>query len=98
MAENASGGLLNMLLLFVAMGLLMYALLIRPQQRRDKEHRDMLARVEKGDQIVTTGGIHGKVTGISDDVLTVEIAPNVRIKLTRSSVGSRKPGEASSAS
>ena len=95
MAENASGGLLNMLLLFVAMGLLMYALLIRPQQRRDKEHRDMLARVEKGDQIVTTGGIHGKVTGIADDVLTVEIAPNVRVKLSRSCVGSRKPGEAS---
>jgi preprotein translocase subunit YajC len=94
MAEDASGGLLNMLLLFAAMGLLMYALLIRPQQRRDKEHREMLARIEKGDQIVTTGGIHGKVTGVAEDVLTVEIAPNVRIKLAKSAIGSRKAGEA----
>jgi preprotein translocase subunit YajC len=94
MAENASGGLLNMLLLFAAMGLLMYALLIRPQQRRDKEHRDMLARIEKGDQVVTTGGIHGKVTGVAEDVLTVEIAPSVRIKLSKSAVASRKTGEA----
>ena len=94
MAENASGGLLNMLLLFVAMGLLMYALLIRPQQRREKEQREMLARIEKGDQVVTTGGIHGKVTGVADDVLTVEIAQNVRIKLSKSAIASRKAGEA----
>ena len=94
MAEDASGGLLNMLLLFAAMGFLMYALMIRPQQRRDREHRDMLAKIEKGDQIVTSGGIHGKVTGVADDVLTVEIANGVRIKLSRSAVGSRKPGEA----
>jgi preprotein translocase subunit YajC len=95
MGNDASGGLLNMLLLFAAMGLLMYALLIRPQQRRDKEHRDMLAKIEKGDLIVTNGGIHGKVTGVADDVLTVEIASGVRIKLSKSAVGSRKPGEAS---
>jgi preprotein translocase subunit YajC len=95
MQEQAQGGLLNMVLLFAAMGLLMYALLIRPQQRRDKEHREMLSKVEKGDSIVSTGGIHGKVTGVADDVLTVEIAPNVRIKLAKSAVASRKAGEAS---
>jgi preprotein translocase subunit YajC len=93
MQEQAQGGLLNMMLLFVAMGLLMYALLIRPQQRREKEHREMLAKVEKGDLIVSTGGIHGKVTAVADDVLTVEIAPNVRIKLSKSAVASRKTGE-----
>lgn len=94
MQEQAQGSLLNMMLLFVAMGLMMYALLIRPQQRRDKEQREMLAKVEKGDLIVSTGGIHGKVTGVADDVLTVEIAPNVRIKLSKSAVISRKTGEA----
>jgi len=96
MQEQAQGGLLNMLLLFAAMGLLMYALLIRPQQRRDKEHREMLAKIEKGDQIVTTGGIHGKVTGVADDLLTVEIAPNVRVKLSKGAIQSRKAGEAAS--
>jgi preprotein translocase subunit YajC len=95
MANGASGGLANMLFLFVAMGLLMYALIIRPQQRRDKEQREMLSKIEKGDSIVTTGGIHGKVTGVADDMLTVEIAPGVRIKLIRSAVASRKAGEAS---
>jgi preprotein translocase subunit YajC len=96
MEQGASGSLLNMLLLFGAMGLLMYALLIRPQQRREKEHREMLARIEKGDQVVTTGGIHGRVTGVAEDVLTLEIAPNVRVKLAKGDIRSRKAGEAAS--
>lgn len=78
----------------VAMLLLMWALLIRPQQRRDKEMKSMLSQIEKGDGIVTTGGLHGKVTGVTDDVLTVEIAQNVRVKLSRSAVASRTPGKA----
>ena len=49
--------------------LLMWALLIRPQQRKEKELKAMLAQVEKGDGVVTTGGLHGRVTGIADDVL-----------------------------
>jgi len=84
------GGILGSPIFFlVAMLLLMWALLIRPQQRRDKEQKAMLSAIEKGDAIVTTGGIHGKVTGVTDDVLTVEIAQNVRVKLSRSAVASR---------
>ena len=90
MGEESGGGLLSPLLLFAAMGLFMYALLIRPQQRREKQHRQMLARIQKGDLIVTSGGVHGKVTGVTDDVLTVEIASGVRIKLDKSAVGSRR--------
>ena len=77
----------------VAMLLLMWALLIRPQQRREKEQKAMLAQVEKGDAIVTTGGLHGRVTGVTDDVLTVEIAPTVRVKVARSAVASRTAGK-----
>jgi preprotein translocase subunit YajC len=91
--QPQGGGLLSSLLLFAAMGLLMYALLIRPQQRREKEHRHMLGQIQKGDQVVTTGGIHGKVTGVSDEVLTLEISPGVRVRLDRGSVRSRQPGE-----
>jgi len=76
-----------------AMLLLMWALLIRPQQRREKETKAMLSKVEKGDAIVTTGGLHGRVTGLTDDVLTVEISPNVRVKLARSAVASRSAGK-----
>jgi len=73
--------------------LLMWALLIRPQQRREKEVKTMLSQIEKGDAIVTTGGLHGRVTGITDDVLTVEISPNVRVKVSRSAVASRSAGK-----
>lgn len=89
------GGILGSPIFFlVAMLLLMWALLIRPQQKKEKEHKAMLSQVEKGDAIVTTGGLHGKVTGIADDVLTVEIAPNVKVKLSRAAIatrGSAKP-------
>ena len=89
---QGGGGILGSPLLFiVAMLLIMYALIIRPQQRRDKEQKAMLAQIEKGDWIVSTGGIHGRVTGIAEDVLTVEIASNVRIKMNLSAVGTRLP-------
>lgn len=88
------GGIFGSPLFFLAaMLLLMWALLIRPQQKKEKELRAMLAKVEKGDSIVTTGGLHGKVTGIADDVLTVELAPNVRVKLSRSAIATRTPGK-----
>jgi preprotein translocase subunit YajC len=82
----------NPIFFLVAMLLLTWALFIRPQQRKDKEQKQMLSQVEKGDSIVTTGGIHARVTGVTDDVLTVEIAPNVRVKLQRSHVATRVPG------
>jgi preprotein translocase subunit YajC len=88
--EGGGGGSgLNMIFFIGAMFLLMWALLIRPQQRQQKEHRKMLEQIRRGDQIVTNGGIHGRVTGITDEVLTVEIADRVRVKLNRSAVASR---------
>ncbi len=89
-APPGGGGLLGSPMLFVgAMLLLMYALMIRPQQKKEKEHKTMLNAIERGDNIVSSGGIHGKVTGVTDDVLTVQIANNVSIKLSKSAVGSR---------
>ena len=82
--------------LLVPMGailLIFYFLLIRPQQRRQKEHEEVLKSVGKGDRIVTAGGIHGEVTGATDDVLTVEIAnlkgERVRVKVDRMRVDRR---------
>ena len=88
-AADGGGGGLNFLLLMVALFLLMYAIIIRPQQRQQKEHKTMVAAIKKGDQVVTSGGIHGRVTGVVDDLLTVEIAERVRIKLDRSAVSKR---------
>ncbi|MGV1100439.1 preprotein translocase subunit YajC [Thiovibrio sp. JS02] len=72
-------GFLPLILIFVVF----YFLLIRPQQKKAKEHQDFIANLKKGDEVVTSGGIHGKVTGLTDRVATLEIADNVKIKVSR---------------
>ena len=73
--------------------LIFYFLMIRPQQKRQREQDQLLKSIEKGDRIVSTGGLHGVVTGTADDVLTVEIASvkgeRVRVKLDRARVERR---------
>jgi len=63
-----------------------YFLLIRPQQKKAKEHQNYLANLKKGDRVITGGGIHGQITGITDTVVTLEVAENVRIKVSRSAI------------
>ncbi|MRR06184.1 MAG: preprotein translocase subunit YajC [Deltaproteobacteria bacterium] len=60
-----------------------YFLLIRPQQKKAKEHKALLETLKKGDQIVTAGGIHGKVTAIDDGVVVIEIATGVNIRINK---------------
>ena len=64
-----------------------YFLMIRPQQKKQKELKAMLDSLAYGDTVVTTGGIHGRVTGLSDSVITLEIADKVRIKVSRGAIG-----------
>jgi preprotein translocase subunit YajC len=74
---------------FLMMGVMlvaMYFLLIRPQQKRAKEHQNLLAKLAPGDECVTAGGILGKVTEVGDAFVTVEIADGVRIKLQKSQI------------
>jgi len=69
-----------------------YFLLIRPQQKRQKEHRQLLDNLKKGDRIVTTGGLHGTIAGLSETVVTLEIADKVKVKVGRSYIaGVMKP-------
>jgi preprotein translocase subunit YajC len=70
----------------VLMFVILYFLLIRPQQKRAREHETMVGNLKRNDEIVTSGGIYGRIHGIADNVLTVEIAPNVRIRLERAQV------------
>jgi preprotein translocase subunit YajC len=63
-----------------------YFLLIRPQQKKAKDHQNYLANLKKGDRVITGGGIHGVITGLTDTVITLEIAENVRIKVSRSAI------------
>ena len=60
-----------------------YFLLIRPQQKRAKDHRALLTSLKVGDQVLTSGGIYGRVTGLRDDVVTLEISDKVRVKVSR---------------
>ena len=63
-----------------------YFLLIRPQQKKAKQHRELLGALKKGDKVISSGGLHGTVTGLTDDVVTMEIAPKIRVKVSRGSV------------
>lgn len=67
-----------------------YFLLIRPQQKKAKEHRALLDTLKKGDQVITAAGIHGKVTAIDENVITLEIAPGVNIKINKGYIASLK--------
>ena len=71
--------------------ILFYFMLIRPQMKRSKEHRDMLGQLAKGDEVVTTGGLAGIVREIGENYLTVEIADGVSVKMQKSAVGSVLP-------
>jgi len=79
--------MLPLLLIFVVF----YFLLIRPQTKRAKEHKAMVSAIATGDEVVTSGGILGKVTDVADQFLTVEIADGVRVKVQRHTVASVLP-------
>lgn len=82
-----TGGILgNPIWMLVIMFAIFYFLLIRPQQRKAKQHKELLAALKKGDRIVSSGGLHGVITGLTDDVVTIEIAPKVRVRISRASI------------
>ncbi len=83
-AANGFAQLVPLILIMV----IFYFLLIRPQQKRLKQHRAMVESLKKGDKIITNGGIHGTITDVKDDFLKVEIADGVRIRLQRDAVSS----------
>lgn len=79
--------MLPLLFIFV----LMYFMVIRPQMKKAKEHRAMVEALSKGDEVVTNGGIAGRVIELGDAFATVEIAPNTQIKLQRSAIAAVLP-------
>lgn len=89
-AGSAAGGadIALQVVPFVLIFVIMYFLILRPQQRRVKEHQAMVKNVRRDDTIVTTGGIVGRVTKVADEAseIEVEIAPNVRVKVVRTMV------------
>lgn len=85
-----AAGLFNIIFLLVLL-VLFYFLLIRPQQKRTKEHRKLVEGLQKGDEIMTDGGIMGRITGLAENAVVLEISENVEIKVRRQSIASVLP-------
>jgi preprotein translocase subunit YajC len=83
--QQGFGMFLPLILLFG----IFYFLLIRPQQKRQREHRELLAHLKKGDQVITSGGLYGRITGLTDTVVTLEITEKVSVKVARSQISTK---------
>ncbi len=83
---NTTSFLASPIFMILAMVAIFYFLLIRPQQKQRKQHNEMLAALKKGDRVITSGGLYGEISGLKDDFITMEIAPKVRVKVSRNSI------------
>jgi len=91
---DAGGGLMSTLIMFGLIIGIFYFLILRPQQKRQKERQKLLDAVKKGDKIITSAGLHGTVAGLDDKTLLIQVADNVKMKFDRSAVASiLKEGE-----
>lgn len=87
--------LFEMLIPFLAIAVIFYFLIIRPQQKRFKQQQSLIASVKSGDEVIMNSGIHGIVTNVKDTTLTVKVADNVKIEFDKAAVGSvKKPADA----
>jgi len=84
--QGAPGGDFGFILMMTAIFCIFYFLLIRPAQKKQKETKEMIANLKHGDLVETTGGIQGKVAALTEAVVTVEIAPNVKVKINRAHI------------
>ena len=90
-AANAGGGGLEMILMMAVFFAIMYFMIIRPQQKRAKEHKAMLEALNKGDEVVTNGGILGKVASMTENFVELSVADNVTVKVQKQAVASVMP-------
>ena len=83
---EGGGGLISTLIMFGAIFLIFYFMIIRPQQKRAKERDKLLSNLEKGDKVVTNGGIHGVIAGLEDKTALLQVSENVKLKIDRSAI------------
>ncbi len=84
--SGAPGGDYQFIIMMGLIFVIFYFLIIRPQQKKQKELREMIQNITHGDTVVTSGGLYGKVTGLTDAVVTIEIADKVRVKVARTHI------------
>ncbi len=90
----APGGAFGMFLPLIIVFIIFYFLVFRPQQKQQKQRRQMLANLKRGDEVVTNGGIYGKIADLTDTVAHLQIANNVTIKVDRAQIGNLASGPA----
>lgn len=91
--QNGGGGpesMIPTLIMFASIFAIMYFMMIRPQQKRQKELSNMLKSLQKGDKVVTSTGIHGTISEIDETTCTLEIANNVRVKFEKTAIATKK--------
>ena len=90
-------GLGSFLPMIIILVIIFYMLVFRPQQKKQKEQREMIASIKKGDRVVTAGGIHGIVAGVKENIVVVKVADNVKLEVSKNSISAvmKKEGEAS---
>jgi preprotein translocase subunit YajC len=84
--QSSPGGGFGAFVPIILMFVIFYFLLIRPQQKKAKDHQTMIANLKKGDRVITSGGIYGQIISLDESTANVEIADKVRIKVTRSNI------------
>ncbi len=85
---DGGGGFTGSLIMMAAIFAIFYFMILRPQQRRMKEREQMLSNVQKGDKIITSGGVHGTVVGVEDKTIILQVTDNVKLKVEKSAVAS----------
>jgi preprotein translocase subunit YajC len=90
-------GPLVTILPFILIFVIMYFMVIRPQQKKAKEHQEMLNKLKRNDEVMTSGGIYGKVIDLKETVVTIEVAPNVRVRVHRPQISAVLTGDKAAA-
>jgi len=93
-AQSGSGGAdggMSTIIMFVVMGLFMYFLIFRPQAKKQKQHREMVDALQKGDEVIAAGGLVGKITEVGDVYITIEVASGTEIRAQKFSVQTLLP-------
>ncbi len=84
---EGGGGMVSTIIMFGAIFLIFYFMIIRPQQKKAKDRTRLLSNLEKGDKVVTSGGIHGIIAGLDEKTLLLQVSDNLKIKVDRSAIG-----------
>jgi preprotein translocase subunit YajC len=80
------GSMVSTFVMFGAIFLIFYFMIIRPQQKRAKEREKLLSSIEKGDKVITSGGVHGTVAGVEEKTILLQVTENVKLKIERSAI------------